>query len=79
MGRHAKPADPLFKDIDGPILVGIGNWLVESLDASELKNEQVLLLYLVIDCCMDVLWREFPELIVPFVLRTIERLDLDDE
>ena len=79
MGRYEQPREPLFDELDGPFLVGLGNWLAESLDASDLSNEQVLLVHLVMDRCLDVLWRQFPEVLMPLMARFVERLELDED
>lgn len=79
MGRYEQPTEPVFDELDGPYLVGLGNWLAESLDASELSNEQVLLVHLVLDRCMGVLWRLFPQVLMPLMVRYMERLDSDED
>lgn len=79
MGRHEQHEGPLFEELDGPVLVSIGNWLVESLDASELENEQVLLLDLIISRCMDALFRLFPEVLGPLILRQLARWVTDED
>ncbi len=79
MGRHTQATEPLFEDIDGPVLVGIGNWLAESLDILELSNEQVLWLYMMFGRYIDALWREFPDVLLPLTIRLLKRLDEDDE
>ena len=79
MGQYEPPNETLLEEIDGPILVGIGNWLAESLDASELKNEQVLLLHLILERCSKVLWRLFPEVLAPLALRAMARLEEEEE
>lgn len=76
MGYHKQPTGPLLEDMDGPILVGIGNWLAESLDVSKLSHKQVLLLYMVLGRCIDALWREFPKVLLPLVTAQLEE---DDE
>lgn len=73
------PKESLFEDIDGSVLVGFGNWLADSLDVSELSNEEVLLLFMVLDRAMKVLWRHFPELLIPLVTRSMAEFDPDDE
>ena len=77
--RKGAPNETLLEEIDGPILVAIGNWLAESLDASELENEQVLLLHLILERCSKVLWRMFPEVLAPLALRALARLEEDDD
>lgn len=79
MGWHEPPNEALLEEIDGPVLVGIGNWLAESLNASELENDQVLLLHLILERCSKVLWRLFPEVLAPLALRAMARLEEDDE
>lgn len=79
MGGSQKTSAPLVEDIDGPILVGLGNWLAESLDAAELSKEQVLLLFMLLDRGIDALWRNFPEVLLPLVIRILERFSSDDE
>lgn len=79
MGRSQETTESLLEDIDGPVLVGIGNWLAESLDVSELSNEQVLLLFMLLDRGMDALWHNFPRVLLPLVARALKRLDPDDD
>jgi hypothetical protein len=78
MGGSQKTGSPLLEDIDGPILVGLGNWLAESLDAAELSTEQVLLLFMLLDRGIDALWRNSPEVLLPLVIRILERFSSDD-
>jgi len=79
MGGSQKTSAPLFEDIDGPILVGLGNWLTESLEVAELSTEQVLLLFMLLERGIDALWRHFPEVLLPLVIRILERFSSDDE
>ena len=83
MGGSQKTSAPLFEDIDGPILVGLGNWLAESLAESlvvaELSKEQVLLLFMLFERGIDALWRNFPSVLLPLVIRILERFSADDE
>lgn len=79
MGGSQKTSAPLFEDIDGPILIGLGNWLAESLEVAELSKEQVLLLFMLLDRGIDALWRNFPEVLLPLVIRILERFSSDDE
>jgi len=79
MGGSQKTSAPLFEDIDGPILVGLGNWLAESLEVAELSKEQVLLLFMLLDRGIDALWRNFPSVLLPLVIRILERFSSDDE
>lgn len=79
MGRYEQPTEPLLEELDGPVLVGIGNWLTQSLDVSELSNEQVLWLYMMLERGLAALWRQFPEVLSPLVLRLVMRLDEYDE
>ena len=75
-----KPAPKaLFEEIDGPYLVGMGNWLAESLDVSELKNEQVLLLYMALDRGLKALWKAFPEVFKTISQRLLAELMDDDD
>ena len=79
MGRSQETDETLFKAIDGPVLVAFGNWLADSLDASELSNEQVLLLSTLLGRGMDVLWHHFPHVLVPMVERVLAQYDDEDE
>lgn len=79
MGRHERDTESLFEDMDGPYLVGLGNWLVRSLEVSELEKEQVLLLHMVLERGLDMLWRTFPEVFAPLAMRMVARLDNDDD
>ena len=79
MGRSQKTSAPLLEDIDGPILVGLGNWLAESLDVAELSNEQVLVLFMLFDRGIDALWRNSPEVLLPLLVPILERFSSDDE
>jgi hypothetical protein len=79
MGRREQDVEPLFEDMDGPYLVGLGNWLARSLDVSELGNEQVLLLHMVLERGLNMLWQAFPEVIAPLVMRMMASLDDDDD
>ncbi len=79
MGGSQKTSAPLFEDIDGPILVGLGNWLAESLDVAELSKEQVLLLFMLFERGIDALWRNFPSVLLPLIIRILERFSADDE
>ena len=60
MGRREQDTDTLFEVMDGPYLVKLGNWLARSLDVSELGNEEVLLLHMMLDRGLKALWRTFP-------------------
>ena len=73
---HGKP---LLEDIDGPVLVELGNWVAEALDATELSNQQVLLLYVLLERGMDALWRNFPDVLMPLCMRAMARVAMSDE
>ena len=79
MGRYEQPTEPLLEELDGPVLVGIGNWLAKSLDVSELSNEQVLWLHMVLVRGINALWQQFPEVLSPLMHRLLMHLDEDDE
>jgi len=79
MGRYKQPTEPLFEELDGPVMVGIGNWLAKSLDVSELSSEQVLWLHLVLGRGISALWQQFPEVLAPLTLRLLMRQAEDDE
>ena len=79
MGRREQDTDTLFEDMDGPYLVKLGNWLARSLDVSELGTEEVLLLHMMLDRCLNALWRTFPEVLAPLVVRILAGLDSDDD
>lgn len=79
MGRREQNIETLFEDMDGPYLVGLGNWLAESLELPELKNEHVLLLYMVLERSLGALWRAFPEVLSPLIMRKIAGLESDDD
>ncbi len=79
MGGSQRTTESLFEDIDGSVLVGFGNWLAESLDVSELSNEQVLLLFMVLDRCMKALWHDFRDVLLPLVMRAMAAFDPDAE
>jgi len=84
MGRsEERDAEALFEAIDGEYLVGLGNWLARSLDPLELENEQVLLLQVVLERCMNALWQAFPEVLAPYIMRMValsgSKNEQDDE
>ncbi len=79
MGSSQKTIESVFEDIDGSVLVGFGNWLAESLDVSELSNEQVLLLFMVLDRCIKALLHNFPEVLLPLAMRAMAGFDPDAE
>ena len=79
MGWHAKAPEGLLEDMDGPVLVGLGNWLVESLDVSELENEQVLLLFMLLVRALDALQKEYSDILLPLMTRLVMKLEQDDE
>lgn len=79
MGRHKQDDASLFEEIDGPYLVAFGNWLAESLDASELSPEQVLLLHIVLDRGLKALWNLFPEVLMPYMERMLARMEEEDD
>ena len=79
MGRREQDTDTLFEDMDGPYLVRLANWLARSLDVSELETEEVLLLHMVLDRCLKALWRTFPEVLAPLIMRILANPDSDDD
>lgn len=80
MGRNEeRDAEALFDAIDGQYLVRLGNWLARSLEPSELENEQVLLIQLVLERCMNALWQAFPEVLAPYVMRMLALASAEDE
>jgi hypothetical protein len=79
MGRREQNDGSLFEEMDGPYLVAFGNWLTESLDASELSAEQVLLLLMVLDRCLHALWRLFPEVLMPYMTRMLTLMEERDD
>ncbi|MCP5118854.1 MAG: hypothetical protein GY953_49205 [bacterium] len=79
MGGSGKTTESVFEDIDGYVLLGFGNWLAESLDVSELSNEQVLLLFMVLDRGIKALLHNFPEVLLPLVTRAMAGFDPDAE
>lgn len=79
MGRREQDTDTLFEDMDGPYLVGLGNWFFSSLDVSELEPEQVLLLQMLFERGLNALWETFPEVIAPLILRMMAGLESDDD
>jgi hypothetical protein len=78
MGRGTDDSEALFEDLDGPHLVGLGNWLVDQLELSELEKEQVLLLYMLLERATNALMQAFPEVLGPLFMRMLQALD-DDE
>lgn len=74
MGQSEQGTKTLFEELDGPYLVELANWLAQSLDPSELTTEQVLILQMVIERCMNALWQEFPEIFATYFLRLMTRL-----
>lgn len=79
MGHREQGTQTLFEAMDGPFLVKLGNWLADSLDVSELENEQVLLLQMVLERCLNALWRAFPEVIAPLILRRMANLESEED
>ena len=80
MGQSEQGTKTLFEELDGPYLVGLANWLAQSLDPSELTTEQVLILETVIERCMNALWQAFPEIFATHLVRQMTRLaSVDDE
>ena len=74
MGQSEQGTKTLFEELDGPYLVELGNWLAQSLDPSELTAEQVLILQMVIERCMNALWQTFPEIFTTYFARLMTRL-----
>jgi len=79
MRRRTDDSEALFEDLDGPYLVGLGNWLVDQLELSELEKGQVLLLYTVLERATNALVLAFPEVLAPLFVRMLQALDDDDE
>jgi len=79
MARKEQGTKTLFEEMDGPFLVGMANWLAESLDISELGKEQVLLLNMVLERCQNALWLTFPEVIKPLLVRAMQRLNSEED
>jgi len=69
----------LLEDMDGQVLVGLGNWLATSLDVSELKNEQVLLLFMLLVRAFDALRREHSDVLLPLLTRLVMKLEREEE
>lgn len=63
--------EPLLQEIDGQVLVGLGNWVANSLDVEDLTDEQALLLYMLLNRAVDALWRFIPDLLLPLYKRII--------
>lgn len=78
MDEHGKSSEPLFDDMDGPNLVGLGNWLAESLDLSSLSNDQVLLLLLLLARALEALQKVHPESL-SIITQIIADFKLDDD
>ena len=72
-------SEPLLEPSDGPFLVGLGNWVAESLDVLELSNEQVLLLYMLLNRATDALWRNYRYLLLELYKGVLSDDDDDDE
>jgi len=78
MDEHGKSSEPLFDAMDGPNLVGLGNWLAESLDLSSLSNDQVLLLLLLLARALEALQKVHPEGL-QIITQIIADFKLDDD
>jgi hypothetical protein len=78
MARRAD-RETLLEAGDGPVLVALGNWVAEALQVEELSNKQVLLLFMLLDRGIDALWRQFPEVLLPLMMRAVARLEQDEQ
>lgn len=70
--------EPLLQEIDGQVLVGLGNWVANSLDVEDLTDEQALLLYMLLNRAVDALWRFIPDLLLPLYRNVLTDDDLDE-
>lgn len=70
--------EPLLQEIDGQVLVGLGNWVANSLDVEDLTDEQALLLYMLLNRAIDALWRFIPDLLLPLYKKFLTDDDLDE-